>query len=59
MNQLETFNQMDAYQKKKILDQLEKQMKEAAKNLDFEEAMSLRDLIFELKAGDKNGKTKH
>lgn len=56
---VETFNQMDAYQKKKILDQLEKQMKEAAKNLDFEEAMSLRDLIFELKAGDKNGKTKH
>ena len=56
---VETFNKMDAYQKKKILDQLEKQMKEAAKNLDFEEAMSLRDLIFELKAGDKNGKTKH
>jgi excinuclease UvrABC helicase subunit UvrB len=25
-------------------------MKEAAKNLDFEEAMSLRDIIFELKS---------
>ena len=31
-----------------VLD-LEKEMKEAAKNLNFEEAMSLRDLLFELK----------
>ena len=50
---VETYKQMTPYQKKKVIEQLEKQMKEAAKNLNFEEAMALRDLIFELKAGDK------
>ena len=29
-------------------------MKEAAKNLDFERAMELRDIIFELKSGFTN-----
>ena len=53
---VDTYRQMNAYQKKKVIEEIEKQMKEAAKNLDFEEAMSLRDLLFELKAGDKNGK---
>ncbi len=33
----------------KMLDRLEKEMKEAAKNLDFERAMELRDIIFEIK----------
>ena len=33
---------------------LEKEMKEAAKNLDFEKAMELRDIIFELKSGFTN-----
>ena len=33
---------------------LEKDMKEAAKNLDFERAMELRDIIFELKSGFTN-----
>lgn len=33
---------------------LEKEMKEAAKNLDFERAMELRDIIFELKSGFTN-----
>ncbi len=50
---VETYKKMTPYQKKKVIEQLEKQMKEAAKNLNFEEAMALRDLIFELKAGDK------
>ncbi|HHX78273.1 MAG TPA: excinuclease ABC subunit UvrB [Acholeplasmataceae bacterium] len=35
----------------KLIKTLEKQMKEAAKDLDFEQAMGLRDIIFELKAG--------
>ena len=33
---------------------LEKEMKEAAKNLDFERAMEIRDIIFELKSGFTN-----
>jgi len=32
------------------IEELEKQMKEAAKNLDFERAMELRDIIFEIKS---------
>jgi excinuclease ABC subunit B len=35
---------------KKILDELEKQMKEAAKNLEFEKAAALRDELYEMKA---------
>jgi excinuclease ABC subunit B len=35
---------------KKILGELEKQMKEAAKNLEFEKAAALRDELYELKA---------
>ena len=31
------------------IEKLEEEMKEAAKNLDFERAMQLRDIIFELK----------
>ena len=34
----------DAY-----IQKIEKEMKEAAKNLNFEEAMALRDVLFELK----------
>ena len=33
----------------KMLDKIEEEMKEAAKNLDFERAMELRDILFELK----------
>ena len=32
------------------IETIEKEMKEAAKNLDFERAMELRDLLFELKS---------
>ena len=35
--------------KKKDYEQIEKAMKEAAKNLDFERAMELRDILFEMK----------
>ncbi|MFD1167620.1 excinuclease ABC subunit UvrB [Oceanobacillus caeni] len=38
-------------EKEKVLEQMEKEMKEAAKALDFEKAAELRDIIFELKAG--------
>ena len=34
---------------KALLQNIEKEMKEAAKNLDFERAMELRDIIFEMK----------
>ena len=36
--------------KKKLIIEIEKEMKEAAKNLDFERAMELRDILFEYKA---------
>ncbi|MUV39078.1 UvrABC system protein [Lentibacillus sp. JNUCC-1] len=36
--------------KQKVIEQMETEMKEAAKSLDFEKAAELRDVIFELKA---------
>ncbi len=45
-----SLSDMSNMEKKKLISNLETQMKEAAKNLDFEQAMSLRDIIFELKA---------
>jgi len=42
----------DKKAKKKLLEDLEKEMKQAAKALDFERAMELRDIIIELK-GEK------
>ena len=42
----------DKKAKKKLIDDLEKEMKQAAKILDFERAMELRDIIMELK-GEK------
>ena len=33
-----------------MLIRIENQMKEAAKNLDFERAMELRDILFEMKS---------
>jgi excinuclease ABC subunit B len=41
---------MSKLEKKNIIMKLEMQMKEAAKKLDFEQAMALRDIVFELKA---------
>ena len=37
-------------EKEQIMITIEEQMKEAAKNLDFERAMELRDILFELKS---------
>ena len=49
---------MTKLEQKDVIESLEQQMREAAKNLKFEEAMSLRDIIFELKAGENKWKTK-
>lgn len=35
-----------------MMDTIEREMREAAKNLDFERAMNLRDILFEMKSGD-------
>ena len=50
---VETFKKASKIEQKNIIATLEKQMKEAASKLNFEEAMSIRDIIFELKAGGK------
>ena len=44
------FKKMSKKEKDKLLNNMEKEMKEAAKALNFERAAELRDLIFELKA---------
>ena len=44
-----SLSEMSSIEKKKLISNLESQMKEAAKNLDFEQAASLRDMILELK----------
>ena len=41
---------MSKQEKAKLMIKLESEMKEAAKNLDFERAMELRDILFELKS---------
>lgn len=50
---VDSFKKLPKIEQKNILSRLEKQMKDAATALNFEEAMSLRDIIFELKAGEK------
>ncbi len=55
---VEIYNKMTKLEQKDVIESLEQQMREAAKNLKFEEAMSLRDIIFELKAGENKWKTK-
>src|SRR5690625_4903534 len=49
---LTTIANMPQQEKAKVIEQMEKEMKEAAKVLDFERATELRDIIFELKAVD-------
>lgn len=44
------FKDLAPQEKKRIIENLEKEMKKAARELDFETAASIRDLIFELKA---------
>ena len=43
-------NNMNKLEKKKLIEKLEKDMYKAAKDLNFEEAMALRNIIYELKA---------
>jgi len=47
---LEKLDTMTKIEKKNLIKELEKEMNAAAKELNFEQAMSLRDIIFELKA---------
>ena len=47
------FKKLPKIEQKQIIEKLEKDMKDAAKALRFEEAMTLRDIIFELKTGGK------
>lgn len=47
---MNNLGKMSKLEKKNLILQLEKQMKDAAKELKFEEAMALRDIVFELKA---------
>jgi len=42
--------QMSKQEKKELIIKVEKEMQEAAKNMDFERAMELRDILFELKS---------
>ena len=42
-------NKMNKLEKKKLIEKLEREMYQKAKELNFEEAMSLRNIIFELK----------
>ena len=46
---LTKLSNLSTIEKRKIIQKIEKEMKEAAKNLNFEEAMALRDVLFELK----------
>ncbi|GAB7387980.1 excinuclease ABC subunit UvrB [Bacillaceae bacterium] len=48
--QLREYRKMSKQDRKELLARLEDEMKEAARNLQFERAAQLRDLIFELKA---------
>ena len=41
---------MSKKEKDHLMVDIEKEMKEAAKNLDFERAMELRDILFEMKS---------
>ena len=43
-------NKLNKKEKAKLVEEMEKEMKEAAKALNFERAAELRDLILELKA---------
>lgn len=50
---LDNYQKLSKIEQKNIMEKLEKQMREEAKALQFEEAMTLRDIIFELKSGGK------
>ena len=52
------FDELTASQKKTMIKNLQEQMKEAAKKLDFEEAANLRDAIIDLQKSSRKPKTK-
>ena len=45
-----TFKKMSKVEYERTIESIEQEMREAAKNLDFERAMELRDILFELKS---------
>ena len=47
---VEDYRKLSKIEQHKLIEKLEKQMKEAAKTLDFERAMELRDVLFEMKS---------
>ena len=52
------FDELTAKQKKTMISNLQEQMQEAAKKLDFEEAANLRDAIMELQKSSRKPKTR-
>lgn len=52
------FDELTAKQKKNMIKNLQEQMKEAAKKLDFEEAANLRDAIMELQSSSRKPKAR-
>ena len=48
---MDNLSNMSSLEKKNLIAKLEKEMKEAAKALNFESAMAIRDLIYEIKSG--------
>ena len=56
---IESYENMTLVERNNLINKIEREMKEAAAKLDFETALSLRDVLFELKSlGEKNGKRK-
>ncbi|WP_026830119.1 excinuclease ABC subunit UvrB [Exiguobacterium antarcticum] len=51
MEKLEKFNKLKKPERETLLEQLDQEMRQAAKDMQFERAAELRDLILELKAG--------
>ncbi|MCG2963354.1 UvrB/UvrC motif-containing protein, partial [Escherichia coli] len=49
-DQAPAFDKMTGKEKQKVIQEMEEEMKEAAKALNFERAAELRDLLLELKA---------
>ncbi|WP_100010438.1 excinuclease ABC subunit UvrB [Lentibacillus sediminis] len=47
----QSLSKLSQTEKSKVIEQMETEMREAAKSLDFEKAAELRDIILELKAG--------
>ena len=56
---INSYETMSNVERNELINKIETEMKEAAAKLDFETALSLRDVLFELRSlGEKNGKRK-